>query len=215
MQLFSHASLSHSRQASAIVIAMGAILVVSTAMLIAVSQVSNRTTRIDSEIRQQQAFGALQAILAKRELHIIDLAETGDAELFGNWPSNYGEDYFAGFKVRWKIEPAVVTALAKDSLGQLPYITNPAPFSSASLAPNNKVSNGYVFIYRVSGEAQDVSEWSHGIRHHTIPRVLQFKVPGMWSYRSDQCLEMYYFMPRKDPLGDLELTHSNTLNIQG
>lgn len=210
-----------STRGSALVVAMGAITVVATAMLIASSQIENRVDAIDDNILQAQAESALQLVMSKRQNHLMDLTESGDAEVFYTWSSNYGEDAFAGFRVRWKIEPAIISNVAEDTptSEDFEYVTNPPPASDTGLAPEQRVENNFIYIYRIAAEAQylgndgeDVAPWDTPPYDsaRAVAQGVKFVV-----IRRNPVFRNVLFYAQEGPAGDCELTHSDLLTIRG
>lgn len=165
------------------------------------------------------AISALEAVLAKHELVIIDKASSGDPDSFLWWSEegdtqNYGEDYFGGCRVRWKVEPAAIAELT--DLGTK-YIANPQPPSdttdpSTLYAADGLQPNEFTYIYRVSGEARFLPDGEDWDDEYRLGRAQGVRYVGV----SKQPVFRYViFYAQEGPKGDLEFNHGKELKVNG
>lgn len=213
---------SSPRAGSAIFLAMLLIGVLAGIVLLAVDQAVSVDRDISRLNDGGSAAAAVEAVLLRREHDVARLATLGDAANFSKWSietsgadtanslgmTNYGLDTINGFDVRWKIEPAR-TAPVSDPLGEtaIPFLANPSPDPSFVIpSTSTQVPNDALYLYRVAAEARrssgnDETRLAQGVRYVSLNREPLFRYVLFYAQRGAK--------------GDLELSHADSVNIQG
>jgi Tfp pilus assembly protein PilX len=176
---------SRAQAGNALVVALGVLTLV--AATVAVSSV--RATAVLQESNSLRydisAIGAVEAIIAKQEMDIVNLAEAGDPGAFAQIERNYGSEMFGNCEVRYKIEP--VRTASKDVDGNpLAFIANPAPDISWE-APSSNVRDAVGRNYPIPGDsgAQAV-DGSGNTYWKTNDSVYLFRISAESRYFSEE-----------------------------
>jgi hypothetical protein len=208
---------SHSLRGNALLTGL-LVIMVAGAMVVASTESFISRTKSSSQVKRQTvALSAVEAVLARRERAVIDLASSGDPAEFVRWQNNYGVDFVGDCEVRWKIEP-VRTPPVDGTNTPIEFISNPSPdLSWTPSAEGTKdglgrdmlwTPNEYIYLFRVAAEARLVNEGedkplsrAQGVRYVSINNQPLFR----W----------VIFYAAQGPKGDLELSHGSNLSILG
>ncbi len=202
-----------NRRGLALVVVLGMLTLLMAMIFIATDRSTAGAKQINQFQDGSRALGAVTAELSRRERDVMLLASVGDAANFAEWSDyfgheNYGVDFIGDCEVRWRIEPAR-TAPVADPAGStsIPYIVNPSPDPTYT-APNGSTEqpNGTLYMYKVSAEARQMAgdrvvSRAQGSRFVAIDREPLFRY--------------VIFYAQRGPKGDLELSHADSVNIQG
>ena len=114
------------RQGNTLVITLGVLALVGALIAIS-SQTATAVLQSATQGRLQEATkAAVEAVLARHEVIVLEKARSGDPTEFAAWDTNYGLEFFGDCEVRWRIEP--VRTAPKNKAGEyLQFITNPSP----------------------------------------------------------------------------------------
>lgn len=214
---------SSHRTGSALVVALGVVALVA-ALIFASSQGAVFGLQQASSGRDQlQVQAALEAVLARREKRVIEMAEAGDPSAFAEWTDNYGMEYFGGCEVRWKVEP--VRSAPKDNTGSIiPFISNPSPDinwgppttlkRTADTSKTAWLTNDTVYLFRVAAEARLCTDdgSNKAIEGDTLARAQGARYV---SVNKEPLFRYVIFYAQKGPKGDLELSHGPKIKIFG
>lgn len=210
------------RQGNTLIITLGLLALVG-ALIAVSSQSATSVLQTVSQGRFQQATkAAVEAVLARHEVIILEKARAGDPAEFAAWDANYGLEFFGDCEVRWRIEP--VRSAPKNKAGEfLQFITNPSPDVNWE-APTTKtlpssttpawMTNDSVYLFRIGAEARYLKgtgadgskESEYSARAQGARYVAIFKEP---------VCRYVIFYAKNGPLGDLELSHGPLLRVLG
>lgn len=208
---------SHGHRGNALVTGL-IVIMVAGALLVASTESFISRAKSSSQVKRQTvALSAVEAVLARREHAVIDLASSGDPAEFSRWHNNYGVDFVGNCEVRWKIEP-VRTPPVDGKNNPIEFISNPSPdlsWSPSAEGPKDGLGrdmqwtpNDYIYLFRVAAEARQVSEGeakplarAQGVRYVSVNNQPLFR----W----------VIFYAAQGPKGDLELSHGSNLSILG
>ena len=196
-----------TRSGNSLVLTLG-ILAAAAAVVTAsaISLTANYKTLTGTPL-QLKALGAAEAVALLKEKTLVDLATSGDPAAFVQLTKNYGETYVGDVRVRWRIEPAVIAAVAsKTATNGWAYITNPDPDPTGTPA-TPRLTNDYTYLYRIAAEGQIVGADSDPLaRAQTVKFAAVDKQP-LFRY--------VIFYAKNGPKGDLEFNHGPGMTIRG
>ncbi len=158
-----------------------------------------------SQSDKQAALAAVNMVIARRELRLVQLGLTGDPQRFVDFTDNFGVDQVGGTTVRWKVSPAHTAV--KDQAGRdQDYIVNPPPVDSTLGSNAHQLSNDVIFLYEVAATGEvvqggEIVAKAEGVRYTGINKTPLFRY--------------VIFYAQRGPRGDLELSHSNSIDIKG
>ncbi len=218
-----------ARHGNAIVVALGAFTLAAVMLTTAIDSSVSTARTVANGSDHQRALAALDAVLARREVEVVERASQGDPVEIARWTTNYGVDFVGDAEVRWKIEP--VRTPPRDASGNpVHHITNPSPDANWTVPTGSPVdsvtgepywqANDTNFMYRIAGEAR------LGVDSSAPTTVNQ---GGQTVYRPASVVQgARYASVMKEPLfryvifyaargakGDLELSHADNVTIQG
>lgn len=220
------------RSGNAIVVAMGVFTIAAVMVATAVDSATSTAKLLGAELGHSRALAALDVVLSRREMDIVDRAGQGDMAEIARWNQNYGVDFIGGVEVRWKIEPW--RTQPTDAAGNdVHHITNPNPdtsWTASESAPKDSVGSPYWqpndnnFMFRVSAQAQDgvdpnvdpdsPSQLSASGKKVVAPAHV---VQGTryTSVIKEPLFRYVIFYAARGAKGDLELSHAGNVEIQG
>lgn len=223
-------NIGRTRGGNTIVMALGVFALAAVLIGTAVEGAADGSRRSRDASGHQQALAALDAVLARRELMIVERAGQGDPVEIARWAGNYGVDFVGEVEVRWKIEP--VRTPPKDAAGNPVYhIANPSPDpnwtvpTSSPTDPANAnepfwQSNDTNYLFRIAGEARFGVDARAGTATSAsgqqVVRPLNVVQGARYASVLQEPLFRYViFYAARGLKGDLELSHADNVEIQG
>jgi len=211
-----HLQRSQARAGNAILIAMAFIAMLASLIAISSDRVVSSVATVRRGLDQQRVVAAVEAVLARRELMVVQLGNRGDPTEFSRWKENfgvenYGVDFIGNCEVRWKIEPVRTTD--KTASGEdIPYIENPSP-SATSLLTGKQLANDYIYLFRIGAEARI----NGTLKDNTGELTTIARAQGVrYASVAKQPLFRYViFYAQPGAKGDLEMSHASNVNIRG
>jgi|GEM_PF-3729245 len=202
---------AYSRAGNAIVLTLGIITLVAALLVSSATSSVAQSQLAQQRIQQIDALAAVEAVLSRREALV--LAKASDGTLF-NWTGidgqepNFGREFFGECEVRWTIEPARspraadVNRVADD----LQWIGNPPPDTAYTpLSPQQ--TNDFIYLYRIAAQATKRGAGNYATAQAQGVRYVSINQEPLFRY-------VIFYAPR-GPKGDLELSHSDDVTIQG
>ncbi len=183
----------------ALVVVIGSLLATTTTSSVATLQWAVR------ESDRQTALSAVNMVISRRELRVVQLGQTGDPESFVDYQDNFGVDQVGSCTVQWKVSP--VHTPPKNALGQVQdYIANPPPQEPTGTVDSHQLPNDTVYLYEVAAKAtitngDQILASAQGVRYTSVLKTPLF--------------QYVIFYAQRGPKGDLELSHGDNLNIKG
>ncbi|MCK6487015.1 MAG: hypothetical protein L6R48_01520 [Planctomycetes bacterium] len=211
------------RSGTALILALGVVAMVAALILLSSEGAIYSHKQASAGQDHLKVQAALEAVLARREQRVIQLAEAGDPSQFAEWSNNYGLEYFGECEVRWKVEP--VRSAPKDASGNtITFLANPSPdinweppstFKLTS-APTTDAwrSNDTIYLFRVAAEARLCTDDGS---NKTIEGDTRARAQGARyvSVNKEPLFRYVIFYAQKGVKGDLELSHGPAIKVFG
>lgn len=206
-------SQQNPRSGVALILVIGVLTILLAALVVATDRGTVRAQETGRYSDGSRSLGAVSAVIARHERDVMLLATIGDAANFSDWATvfgkdNYGVDFVGDCEVRWKVEPARTAQVSDPAATTLiPYLVNPSPDPTyAPAATAKEQPNSTLYMYKVSAEARlnagsQVISRAQGARFVTVTREPLFRYVIFYAQRGTK--------------GDLELSHADSVNIQG
>lgn len=234
-----------NRSGNSLVLVLGLAAAMSVAIGIAADFSTQRVIDAHEVVWREKAASALHGVLQRQEIKAIQLVKEGDPGVLDEFDllldglepttrhleMNYGESEVDACVVRWKLEPCVAEIppmLSRDQDGNgIPdavedgateFLTNPAGEDGVALkVPTKRIENEFTYFFRLSGESRclpdgdvdrDGELWDEEpIAKAQAARYIAVIREPVFRY------VIYYAQP--GPKGDLELSHADTVRING